>query len=274
MRWGTFFDQVHTAYMEKQIDSMDHAFAELAEKGLSFVDMTTALYERYEGAALLQYLNGFGIDIATLFHWFVFDYQRQGILKEMEDAKVQLDRCAKLGSPVFMPVPCIFTDYAAGSERIAAREQVLAYLGSVCELAKPYGIQVVLENYSDTRCPFSTLADMQFFLKALPDLRYVLDTGNFWFGGADVLEACDLFYGRTEHIHLKDLEPKENSFTVVCGKACDSVTIGDGILPMEEILRRMHRSGYDKTVTVEINHRDDLIPKIKKSLDFLNRIKF
>ena len=96
----------------------------------------------------------------------------------------------------------------------------------------------------------------------------MLDTGNFYFGGTDMLTACKEFADRKVHVHLKDLDDKGTGLTV-CGKTVQSVAIGDGMLPIYEAIEHLGTNGYDGALTIEINHDSGILESVEKSLENL-----
>jgi sugar phosphate isomerase/epimerase len=74
----------------------------------------------------------------------------------------------------------------------------------------------------------------------------VFDTSHFGVAGVDLFEAWDVVADRVAHLHVSD------NF----GNGKDShAPIGSGVLPLEEFLGRVGRSGYDGTITLELDCR-------------------
>ena len=139
----------------------------------------------------------------------------------------------------------------------------------VTYLAKPYNITVVVENFSDNRCPFSTVSDIDLLLSENPNLYYTLDTGNFWFNDVDALSAAERYQDRIRHVHFKDITPSESGSISVNGKACESNEIGSGIINFPGIIDILNGTGYDGTVSIEINTATELFKKTERSISFL-----
>jgi sugar phosphate isomerase/epimerase len=74
----------------------------------------------------------------------------------------------------------------------------------------------------------------------------VFDTSHFGVAGIDLFEAWDTVAGRVRHVHVSD------NF----GNGKDShAPIGSGVLPLEEFLAHVGRSGYTGTMTLELDCR-------------------
>lgn len=74
----------------------------------------------------------------------------------------------------------------------------------------------------------------------------VFDTSHFGVAGIDLLEAWDVLADRVVHLHLSD------NF----GAGRDShAPIGSGVLPLEPFLEHVGASGWDGTITLELDCR-------------------
>jgi len=77
----------------------------------------------------------------------------------------------------------------------------------------------------------------------------VFDTSHFAVAEIDLFEAWDAVAGRVRHLHVSD------NF----GNGKDShAPIGSGVLPLEDFLRTVGASGYDGTITLELDCRSYL----------------
>jgi sugar phosphate isomerase/epimerase len=74
----------------------------------------------------------------------------------------------------------------------------------------------------------------------------VFDTSHFAVAGLDLFEAWDALGDRVAHVHLSDN----------LGGGKDShAPIGSGVLPLEEFLAHVGRSGYTGSITLELDCR-------------------
>lgn len=184
-----------------------------------------------------------------------------------EQSKRFLEKCADLDCPVFMPVPIITKKHETEEARRETLKRVIEYLNDTAELSKKYNVITTVENYSDTNIPVSYISDMAEIFDNAPDVKYVFDVGNFWFGGTDSLEACKKFADRTVYVHLKDLVESPEGWLKISGRCSDSVAIGDGELPVYECINVLKNAGYSGAYQVEINHIEkNLMSDIEKSV--------
>ncbi len=274
MKFGTFFNQIDTAVDNNEIKSLNDGFELLVPMGLSFVDVyATLLEEKYTANSLWNILKEHGLTTASVFNITNFDYNRDGILNDLrENAKIHLENCAKLECKMYMPVPTVEIIHPSDADRERCREMIAEHINDVVDIASDYDISVVIENFSDTKTPFATISDVEYILGQLPEVKYVLDTGNFWFNNSDILSATSKFADRIVHVHLKDIEPNSNGQLNICGNICDSVAIGKGIIPFNEIFDLLCKSGYNKIATIELNDNRDIMEKITSSLSYLKNL--
>jgi len=144
------------------------------------------------------------------------------------------------------------------------------------ELAKENGLTLTIEDYDDAMSPIATIGGMKIFLDAIPDLKVAFDTGNFAFSGDDVLDAKRELLNRTKHVHLKDRlwsrtgtgDPKE------CpdGTLLWPCAVGDGDLPIKEILQELRAIGYDGYAMAEFFGAASYAELIEKSIRNLGNL--
>lgn len=197
--------------------------------------------------------SGLGVsNVCGLFHW------QNGPDERKED---RLLRTASiLGSPFVMPIPGFYSQpHTPGSPREAAdNERFIDGMRRVAAEAEKRGLTVVMEDYDNALSPIATIAGMRRFLDAVPSLAVTLDTGNFLFSGEDVLSAQQAFSGRILHAHLKDRLltkpagiPDENVLLAVTGDLLWPCAVGDGDLPIRQVIRNLKAAGYGGCLTIE-----------------------
>ncbi len=274
MKIGSFFSQIDFAVRDGEAESVEALLHHYRELGITSVDiMADSFDSAYNPSDLLTVLKNEGLYTASMFHLIDFKHKEKDIITKLrDDTKRRISDCAAMQCSMFMPVPTITSAHANEHERNECRKIVAQYINDVSEIAKGYNITTVIENFSDTACPFSTIDDIDYLLTQLPHVQYVLDTGNFWFGGTDVIEATQKFAERTVHVHLKDIYPKDDGCLTVCSKSCDSSEIGGGIIPMEMIFEILADSGYRGGATIEVNDNSDFVVKTEKSIEYLKSI--
>ena len=121
-------------------------------------------------------------------------------------------------------------------------DEVCSRIAAFVKEASDEGINVMVEDYDNPRSPCFNTLTLNHLFAASPQLNLVLDTGNFLFAGEEVMTALRHFRERIHHVHLKDRKAKRDYA---------SLPIGTGIMPLNEVVCELLRSGYDGWFTVE-----------------------
>ena len=271
MKTGMFLSHIFTLLECDQKENFARILQRFASEGLAYVDCSSKEFRNRDAAELKKQLNDCGVQISSIYHSALCDVLvNQGASRMADDIKSQLDNCALTGSKLFMPVPKV----QCNASQEECRKFILEYLNQATELAEQYGIQTVIENYSQPISTCATIADIDFYLSQIPQLGYALDTGNYWFNDLDSLDACKLFLPRIAHVHLKDIQPMTtDAARTLLGKRFDCVSPGSGVIHIAEILDVLTSFGYDGVFSLEVNTKNDLQKKLMQSMKYLqNRI--
>lgn len=271
MKLGTFYEQILLAKENNETESIESLMDKYSTWGLEYVDIELANMEKYKDPKeFSKMLGAHGLDVGSAYYSFIFECHTSSEVKALnEGIKRCLDYVNNVNCPILMPVPVVIENHKDEAVRNECRKLVTEYLDQTAELAEKYGVVTVVENFSDTRCPFSKIEDIEYILSHAPNVKYVLDTGNFWFGNTDVLVAAKQFIDKTVHVHLKDIIPKENGFLNICKKNCDSGSIGSGIIPLEEIFEILKGANYQNGLSIEINDWKSLVQKTYESINYV-----
>ena len=267
MKIGTFLLHVAKIQSLYQLDTLDEALNLPALQGLSCVDGDTKVFNQYDLHEVKRALDNHGIQTSSVYHVACCDeICGPGRERLKDDLKFQLDRCAIVDTKMFMPVP----DCSQAIAIPERRKLMIEYFCTAAELAAPYGIQAVMENFSRAESTFATVEDVGCYLDQIPQLGYVLDTGNFWFTHSDVLDACSKYISRIVHVHIKDIKDiSDNPPRIFEGRGFDSVSIGSGDTPIKEILKKLQQYQYSGTLSIEISSAVQLEEKLSDSIRYL-----
>ena len=147
----------------------------------------------------------------------------------------------RLGIPRIMVVPPDFTD---GKDNPAEFDLTVAKMREFTAAAAEKGITVTVEDFGGTSNPCSYAKYLKRFLDEIPDLRFALDTGNLYYAGRgeDICGFLDYARGRIAHVHLKDQTAQNNRAYI---------TLGEGAVPNEKIVRALSSSGFAGWYTLE-----------------------
>lgn len=140
------------------------------------------------------------------------------------------------------------------------REQFVALANALNEVGrrcKDIGVRVGLHPH--TRTAIETRSDIDTIMSLLdPDLvGFAPDTGQIAKGGSDIVEVMRTYANRINHVHLKDWCGKVGYGAD--GKEIDATgyvnyeAIGNGILPMPELLGILDSHRFDGWINVELD---------------------
>lgn len=269
MNYATFFAGV---IEEGKLNGEASAVAmmeKLAAAGIIGTDMHSENLSMYGVAPIKKLHDDVGMRVTCVFHIEHADYKNSAVVKEIiGKSEKSIEDCASVGSKVLMAVPLICVPHTCAQDREDTLKGVTEYVNGLSEISEKYGVTTAVENYSLTETALSYISDIEYVLNNATKVRYVFDSGNFWFGGDDTIEACKKFADKTVHVHLNDLiESKDGEFKI-CGKEAADVAIGDGILPNYEAIEILRNAGYKGPYTIESTYSPGL-KKVFRSLENL-----
>jgi inosose dehydratase len=137
-----------------------------------------------------------------------------------------------------------------------ALENMAEGLKLLCQVAAEFDIKVSLEDFDNIKSPCATAEGLQDFFARIPALKFNLDTGNFRYMDQDVTECCLPILDRLALMHLKDrsqvpMHPAEKPLRSLGGTDLYPCPVGEGMIPMEQVLALAADAGYDGYCTVE-----------------------
>ncbi|MCM1104611.1 MAG: sugar phosphate isomerase/epimerase [Clostridium sp.] len=245
MKLTVFYDHIRQA--EKQTGKTWEALArELTAAGISGVEMD---YGELAGnpRRLCAKLKKAGIPISCVYVFFDWGNPGQG-----QDYKKVIRLLARCGIRQMLAVPGFVEQ---GQNREECRTRMAQTLKACCGYAAKYGITVGMEDFDDERATFARAKELAWYLEQVPELSCTFDTGNFLYSEEDALEAWELLHARVGYVHCKDraftVKAGEEPKQTVGGRAMYSASVGSGVIPMEELVRRIRESGYDGVFAIE-----------------------
>lgn len=287
LKIGTFFHHIRMASAERG-ESLDKTLGLIRDLGYVAAELDA---DDLDGAELLK---DHDIAVSSIYRQYSW---RDGIDEARMMEHIELAK--KLGTDMIMAIPGLFSEEAwkcldgkilgakgaiGDMAQLMCRDDILSVelsrmiqgMKKLSELAKENGLTLTIEDYDDAMSPIATIGGMKIFLDTIPDLKVAFDTGNFAFSGDDVLDAKREFIGRTRHVHLKDRlwtrtgtgDPKE------CpdGTLLWPCAVGDGDLPIKEILQELNTIGYDGYAMAEFFGAASYAELIEKSIRNLGNL--
>ena len=202
-----------------------------------------------------KYINDAGMEMGALVGLSDF-ITAEGKAREENAARIKglIDELSRLGVPKIMLAPTV-VPATSEEEFYDMRERMVEGFGSMVEYAKGSGVTVMIENQSVPQRPDSFIRDCRYIIDKVPGLGFVLDAGNFFCVGDDVLEAYEVMKDRIIHCHVKDWEyhPYGRIIRSNMPALRSALVMGKGLLPLDELLGRMKADGYCGSLVLEIN---------------------
>lgn len=262
---------MYTCYaLGKGFSTPVEAFRHFYEKGVRFGDMVDDEFTRIPFHLYCDSLIDGGIvpeAVVTMLDTASFSASDRE--RNISAVKGYIDQMEKRKVPILMLAPSV---RPAGNEDELMRMQSLLIEGfsDVIEYSKGSGITVTIENQSTLQRADSRMEDIRYILDCVPELGFVLDTGNFFCVGEDVLKAYELLKDRMMHMHCKDwtFNPYGH-FVRENMPRFEGVAVGEGKIPIKELFSLLRKDGYGGNAVLEINASPVTLDMLDRSADFL-----
>ena len=156
-----------------------------------------------------------------------------------------------------------------------ALENMAEGLKLLCQVAAEFDIKVSLEDFDNIKSPCATAEGLAWFFERVPELGFNLDTGNFLYAEQDVVEVTKAFADRITHIHLKDRREvpvyggQQPQYSIK-GRPMYSCPVGQGDIPIKELLAMAEKAGYEDFCSAEHYGVDDQWEFMVRSAQWLN----
>lgn len=192
-------------------------------------------------------------------------------IDQMALLKGQIDHAAKRGMPLVMIAPAV-EEAATTEERLIMREHMVESYNAIIDYARGSGIRITVENFSLPTRADSFTEDLRYLFDNVPELGFVLDTGNFYCVHEDVLDAYEKLGDRLVQIHCKDWIHDENGWLKREGlPMINGVTLGEGLMPLAQVLERAKVDHPDVVMMLEDNSNNLTLEGLDRSVEFLKQ---
>jgi sugar phosphate isomerase/epimerase len=158
----------------------------------------------------------------------------------IESAAETFEAFATLGAQ-WVNVHIAFTSALFPNEQW--REWNRESFAALAERAVPYGLRVMVEHPPR---PSLGVSDIKAIMEADERLGFHLDVGHANVGGDKLEGLLKALGSRLAHIHLSDNR----------GKSDDHRALGDGFINWPRAIGLIRQTGYDSTITVEVQSSD------------------
>jgi inosose dehydratase len=130
---------------------------------------------------------------------------------------------------------------------------VIEKLHEPLQLAKDYGVTLLLEPHGELTDSISSLEKLIHGLGNPDHLGINLDTGNCWLGGTDPVEFTKTFASKIKHVHWKDLPAEMESVRgTQFGCGMSTIALGTGVIDIKGVFETLVARGFNGHTTLEI----------------------
>lgn len=152
-------------------------------------------------------------------------------------------------------------------------------IAGMCGVAQEYGVTVTVEDFDDISSPCCRMKWLRYLLENTAGLRYTFDTGNFRYCLEEAGEAYVLLKQYVSHVHCKDRSydsanssaDGSNGKADLSGAVMYPSVVGEGVIGMEGLVKRLLTDGYTGTLAIEHFGANDQAEYMKKSAQNLRR---
>lgn len=191
--------------------------------------------------------------------------------KEVETIKEKLKVATQLGAAHMR----VFSgNMQEGITFETAKQWIIDGFKEVVPYAQEQGITLVLENHG-LLAGKSTQVKEIINAVGSPYFRANPDTGNFLLADEDPLQAVTSLKDLISFVHFKDLKevPEgQGEYTALSGKKYEGTILGEGQVPMENILSFLASSGYKGYVSIEYEGTTEPFEGTAKSIAFTKNL--
>jgi len=158
----------------------------------------------------------------------------------LEELRLALQAFADLGAAKMTIHPDKSIPFALGAKGVL--EKNLEAISAIDQLARPLGIQILVENMDRT---FNTVEELRRVFSQMPYLGFHLDVGhaNLNVGKNRTKDFLEAFHTRLVHVHLSDNFGKSEDL---------HLPLGAGNIDWKKMVTLLKDYRYDGTITLEI----------------------
>lgn len=197
----------------------------------------------------------------------------------VEQMKLYIEMAKAMGSPYFHHTihPGLEISVSDPTVFHEALSEVVPRLKELCVYAQERGVMCL---YEEQGMMFNGVSPVMRLAEELGDTPYglVLDSGNIFFVDERPEEFLGVFANKIKHLHLKDYylksgnenDPGEGWLTTRRGDYLRDAIPGHGAINYLQLMRMIHRTGYDGYFSLEYCGSEDheyAIPQSVKNLE-------
>ena len=231
-----------------------------------------------EGETILPVLEKAGLGVNCIYYFFDFGGAESSPAADRAMAQRVVGLCGPAKCGKVLAVTGFLTEAEmdrAGAAYAKRRDAMAASLGVLIELAAAQGVTVVMEDFDGDNAPFSTAAELLWFMENVPGLRCGFDTGNLLYSEEDSAAVLPDFLPDIAAVHFKDRGWAKNAGDpkiTVKGRAMYPVAVGDGDLDIAGMVETILASGYTGVFAAEHFGSADQLRDMERSAQYLRSL--
>ncbi len=234
---------------------VDRVLREATDLGITAFEQGSLGWLPSDPAALRSTLDGYGRSLLGGFVALVLHDPAQSSAQLAEAERIAADMAAA-GGRFFVSCPVAFLDDWRRIDMTDTNwSELFANLERVEEICAAAGLTQAVHPHIDTL--IETEEDFTRFLESC-GVGFCFDTGHLTIGGADVVAIAKSQLDRISVVHLKDVDAdamaRERSGELDLMQATQAglfPSIGDGIVPIAEVIEVLESTGYDGWYVME-----------------------
>jgi inosose dehydratase len=259
-------------------------FAEMTSLGLHATELGPIGYLPLDAAELRAYLDGLGIHLVGGFVPLVL--HERGLDGARERARQMAELFAAAGAEVLVAAIVADDDWSAPHELSDDEwDRLTAHLAEIDALVAGHGLQLAVHPHVGTLIERDAAVQR---LIGSSEAGWCLDTGHLLIGGTDPLDFVRRHGARIVHVHLKDVDAalaarvRAGELSLVAATQQGLFRpLGEGDVPIEEILRALDDVGYERWLVLEQDAAitgpeppdgDGPVLDVARSIEYLTRL--
>ena len=275
-RLSVFYEHIKEAAQQENLPQ--EAVCRRAKAfGFDLVEIDAKLLFK-EGDTILPILEKTGIGINCIFNFFDFGIGEDHLTTDRAEAQKVVDLCVRAKSGKLLVVAGFLKPHEMERESEAyrlRRDRIAKSVKMLVDLAAEHNITVVMEDFDSNTAPFSTAAELLWFMENVPGLRCGFDTGNFRYSEEDAAAVLPNFLPHLAGVHCKDRSFTANDGipkATVTGRVMYPVAVGDGDLDIEGMMRTVLTAGYTGVFAAEHFDSAHQLREMERSAAFMRGV--
>lgn len=154
------------------------------------------------------------------------------------------------------------------------REWILSSFKEAAKYAEEKGVIMVLENHGFFAGKSNQVKEIIEYVGS-PNLRANTDVGNFLLVEENPLEAVKNLHEYVSFVHFKDFKyvgDAESVYQSVSGKHYQGTILGQGDVPLKEVVDYLYSKGYNGYLSIEYEGVGDPLTETSNCIKYANSI--